>query len=328
MPGGKVDESFQGPVEIEGLRITEFGKEVPPGKFQNGILEIRSDLSAGRTVYLEGPEIQVSAGDERVSQATRQVWKWWSLLPPLIAIGLAIWLKDVIIALVVAVFAGAIVLSGDLHSAFLRTIDTHILRQLVPLDGNPNHGITVLFTLFLGAMVGVMSASGGTRALVDSLTRYARTREHGQVMTWLVVAIGVAILAFLVWRLLAPLRLRRRDEQQAAPEWTPDAGEALALLDDADRLAAEGRYDEATHLLLKRSVGQIAAARPDWLEPSSTAREIAELPALPQAARGAFATIAERVERSLFALRSLSADDWGAARAAYAEFALAAPRLA
>ena len=165
--------------------------------------------------------------------------------------------------------------------------------------------------------------------LGDGLTALGRAiGVSGQVLTWLAVAIGVAVLAYLVWRLLASYQLRRRDAEQAAPEWTPDAGEALALLEDADRLAAEGRYDEATHLLLKRSVGQIAAARPDLLEPSSTAREIAELPALPQAARGAFTTIAERVERSLFALRRLSADDWQAARAAYTEFALAAPRLA
>ena len=151
----------------------------------------------------------------------------------------------------------------------------------------------------------------------------------GQALMWLLIGIGIAILLFLAWRLLAPVWQRRRDgAEQAAPEWTPDAGEAQALLEDADRLAAEGRYDEATHLLLKRSVGQIAEARPDLLEPSSTAREIAELPALPQAARGAFATIAERVERSLFALRSLSADDWNAARAAYADFTLSAPRLA
>jgi hypothetical protein len=148
----------------------------------------------------------------------------------------------------------------------------------------------------------------------------------GQVLTWLLMALGAALLLYLLWRLLEPLLGRRASASQPGPEWTPDAGEALALLDDADRLAAEGRYDEATRLLLKRSVGQIAAARPDWLEPSSTAREIAELPALPQAARGAFSVIAERVERSLFALRSLSADDWHAARAAYAEFALAAPR--
>jgi len=102
---------------------------------------------------------------------------------------------------------------------------------------------------------------------------------------------------------------------------------ALALLDEADRLAADGRFDEATHLLLQRSVGQIAEARPDLVEPSSTAREIAAQPALPEKARGAFAVIADRVERSLFALRRLSLEDWQAARAAYADFALAHTEL-
>jgi len=146
---------------------------------------------------------------------------------------------------------------------------------------------------------------------------------------WVLGAIGAALLALVLWQVLAPLVKERREARDgsgdpAAPEWAPDTGEALALLEEADRLAAEGRYDEATHLLLRRSVGHIAAARPDLLEPSSTAREIAVLTALPDAARGAFAVIAGRVERSLFALRSLSADDWQAARAAYAEFALAA----
>ncbi len=102
----------------------------------------------------------------------------------------------------------------------------------------------------------------------------------------------------------------------------PDRDEALALLEDADRLAAAGRFDEATHLLLRRSVSQIAGARPDWVHPASTAREIAAISALPDAARRAFALIAGRVERSLFALRALDAADWQAARAAYADFAL------
>ncbi len=180
-PEGKVDESFQGPVEIEGLRITEFGKDVPPGEWENG-----SDLAAGRAVYVESSEIQIREAGETITRSVRPVWKWWSLLPPVVAIILAVWLKDVIIALLIAVFSGAVVLSGgDPFTGFLRTIDTHILRQIVPTDGEPSHAITLLFTLFLGAMVGVMAASGGTRALVNSLTRYTRTREHGQVMTWL-----------------------------------------------------------------------------------------------------------------------------------------------
>lgn len=150
----------------------------------------------------------------------------------------------------------------------------------------------------------------------------------GTVIMWIAVALVVLFVIVLVWRHVVPLVGRERPESEAAPEWIPDTGEALALLEDADRLAAEGRYDEATHLLLKRSVSHIAAARPDLLEPSSTAREIAQLPALSEAASGAFALIAGRVERSLFALRSLSADDWNAARAAYADFALVARRNA
>lgn len=143
------------------------------------------------------------------------------------------------------------------------------------------------------------------------------------VFKWILVALAALGALYLLYRLLAPVFTRRSAGDSAAEdEWTPGRDEALALLDDADRLAAEGRFDEATHLLLKRSVGQIAAARPDWVEPSSTARELAALPALPDAARGAFRTIAERVERSLFALRRLGQDDWQAARDAYAEFAL------
>jgi hypothetical protein len=163
--------------------------------------------------------------------------------------------------------------------------------------------------------------------LVGSLSGVARALGiSGQVLLWIVVAIGGALILYLLWRILGLLALRRRKPAEAPAAWTPDPGEALALLDEADRLAAEGRYDEATHLLLRRSVGQIAAARPGWLEPSTTAREIAALPSLSQTARTAFGTIAEQVERSLFALRSLTRDDWNAARAAYADFALAAPQ--
>lgn len=139
------------------------------------------------------------------------------------------------------------------------------------------------------------------------------------------ILIGLAVIGALIllWVILRPLTERLRQPRVAAePEWTPDRHQALALLEDADRLAAEGRYDEAAHLLLQRSVGQIAAARPDWLNPASTAREIANILSLPVAARAAFAAIAQRVERSRYALRPLAADDWQAARKAYADFAL------
>ncbi len=144
------------------------------------------------------------------------------------------------------------------------------------------------------------------------------------ILSKVMLALAVIAALFVAWRLLSPLLgYRRKPKAAKEPEWTPDHAAALALLEDADKLAAQGRYNEAAHLLLMRSVGEIAAARPDWLHPASTAREIAQLAGLPERARSAFAQIAALVERSLFALRALEAADWQAARAAYADFALA-----
>ena len=142
------------------------------------------------------------------------------------------------------------------------------------------------------------------------------------VIFWVLVAIGVALILFAIYRIVDPTRFGGRKRKTEESEWVPEQSKALELLEEADRLAQDGLYEQATHLLLKRSVGQIAEIRPDLIDPSSTAREIAALPALPDNARTAFGTIAERVERSLFALTSLNANDWDAARSAYSEFAL------
>jgi hypothetical protein len=149
-------------------------------------------------------------------------------------------------------------------------------------------------------------------------------------MSWptiqnVLIALAILLALIIMWFLLAPMveRLRVRRATKPQEEWTPDRDAAAALLADADRLAREGRYEEAVHLLLRRSVADIAEARPDWLLPASTAREIAQFPRLPERARSAFGVIAVRVERSLFALRPLDEQDWSAARTAYADFALA-----
>jgi hypothetical protein len=142
-------------------------------------------------------------------------------------------------------------------------------------------------------------------------------------LQWVLLAVAVGFALLMLVRMFGPGLRGNRQVAEAEAEWQPDRAATIALLEDADRLAAEGRFDEATRLLLQRSVGHIAAARPDWVDPSSTARELAALPALSDAARAAFRVISERVERSLFALRALDRPDWEAARAAYAEFALA-----
>lgn len=133
------------------------------------------------------------------------------------------------------------------------------------------------------------------------------------------LALGVALL---VWQAVSALRaMWRPPAAPPAPEWTPDAHAARALLEEADRLAAAGRFDEAAHLLLLRSLEHIAAARPDALRPASTAREMAALPFLSAPARSTFGRIAALVEQGRYALRPLGPPEWHEARAAYADFA-------
>jgi hypothetical protein len=93
------------------------------------------------------------------------------------------------------------------------------------------------------------------------------------------------------------------------------------LLSDADALAAKGRYAEAIHLLLLRSIQEIAQHRPTILKPALTSREISALRELPEAARLAFAQIARIVEQALFAGREVGSHEYAQCRQAYERFA-------
>jgi hypothetical protein len=98
-----------------------------------------------------------------------------------------------------------------------------------------------------------------------------------------------------------------------------EAGAARALLSEADALAAEGRFAEAVHLLLYRSVEDIEGRRPGLVKPAMTSRDLAEARDLPGVARDAFSRIARAVEISLFGGRSIDAGAWQQCRSAYAE---------
>jgi hypothetical protein len=146
-----------------------------------------------------------------------------------------------------------------------------------------------------------------------------------QFIFWGVVAMVVAIILYFILREFVDIRWpwAKKQTEAEAPEWLPDAAPARALLAEADALAANGRYGEAAHLILLRSVEDIERRRPKFLKPSSTAREIAGASALPDKARATFALIARHVEASLFGGQGLDAGSWTECREAYGRFALA-----
>ena len=63
-------------------------------------------------------------------------------------------------------------------------------------------------------------------------------------LQWVLLAALVAFVIVLLWRMFGPGAARRRTAAaELEEEWHPETAASLALLEDADRLAAEGRYD-------------------------------------------------------------------------------------
>lgn len=143
---------------------------------------------------------------------------------------------------------------------------------------------------------------------------------------WALVAVGLAAVLWLIARQLIgdrfPWRRGKSEPDEEVAAWQPETAVARTLLSEADALAAEGRFEDAVRLLLRRSVEDIGARLPQFLRPSLTARDIAAAPALPDRARRAFGTIAVETEAAVFAQAGLDATGWSRARDAYAEFAL------
>jgi len=145
---------------------------------------------------------------------------------------------------------------------------------------------------------------------------------------------GVAVVAAMIVYAIATELIRRLPQQKAEPspeaeipvaEFRPAAARAHALLEEADRLAKEGRYGEAVRILLHRSIEDMEAAYPATIAPSMTSREISMLNFLSQQGRTTFVKIAQAVEASLFAGRALTADQFADCRRSYESFALEAP---
>ena len=152
---------------------------------------------------------------------------------------------------------------------------------------------------------------------------------YARILLWTVIAIGAAALAWALYNRLKHgewnFRLPRRaqaDDLPAEEEWVPAEAGARSWLEEADALAGQGRFTEAIHHLLVRSVEDITRRRPALVRPALTSRELAASQAIPDRARTLFSGIARMVELSWFGGKTAGAEEWSEARTAYADFAL------
>lgn len=177
---GEVVAPYCGSAQVTGL--VRDGKPVTEiARFVGGIATLDSVHPTGDPVV-----VTIAIGADSTLTGTwdadvRGVPGWFSILPPLLAILLAIAIREALIALFAGVWLGALFVHGyDPIAAFLRCFDTYLPNAVA--DGG--HAAIIVFSLALGGMVGIISKSGGTRALVDAIAKRAASRRSGQLTAW------------------------------------------------------------------------------------------------------------------------------------------------
>lgn len=108
---------------------------------------------------------------------------WVSILPPVLAIVLAIWTRQVYLSLGAGVWLGWVILEGWNPAAGLgRAIENSV--GVLASAGNAN---VILFTLVIGALIATIETSGGVRGFVRFLeTReWVNTPRRAQLLAWI-----------------------------------------------------------------------------------------------------------------------------------------------
>ena len=126
--------------------------------------------------------LQAEAGGGVVTLARPVLPGLVSILPPIIAIVLALVLREVLVSLFAGIWVGCLFLVGynPIKAVFMAGGD--FARGEV---ANSDNASIILFTLLIGGMVGVMTRMGGMRAIVELVAPMATTRVRGQLVTWL-----------------------------------------------------------------------------------------------------------------------------------------------
>lgn len=111
-----------------------------------------------------------------------------SIVPPIIAILLALIFKEVVVSLFAGIWSGAFILGGlriDSLYYFLLSIWQSVQKFTVAALTDSGHISVIIFSLMIGGMVAVISKNGGMAGIVLSLSRYATTARSTQFVTWL-----------------------------------------------------------------------------------------------------------------------------------------------
>ena len=143
-------------------------------------------LSALMLLILASP-LTVLAAEEEVAASAKFYGTFWSLVPPLVAIALALITKEVYSSLFVGILVGALFYSNfNFEGTILHIFEGGMISVLTD---SYNMGI-LIFLVILGTMVCLMNRAGGSAAFGRWAKEHIKTRAGAQLAT---ITLGVLI---------------------------------------------------------------------------------------------------------------------------------------
>jgi len=106
---------------------------------------------------------------------------WYSILPPIIAIIIAFWRKEVILALLAAILSAEYLLAYQNKTEIFFTGTIGSVERVIEIVTSAGNSRILLFSVLIGAMLAYMRYSGGVAATVEMLINKGVAKSKKQV---------------------------------------------------------------------------------------------------------------------------------------------------
>ena len=108
----------------------------------------------------------------------------WSIIPPILALGLALITKEVYSSLAIGVFVGMVIYQFSLNGVGVEPlVDSFTMVPQMMAEQIAGNGALLLFLALLGALVVVIAAAGGSRAYAEWVSTHIKNAKMAQILT-------------------------------------------------------------------------------------------------------------------------------------------------
>ncbi|MBI9038290.1 MAG: hypothetical protein JEY97_09175 [Bacteroidales bacterium] len=152
------------------------------------VLQFVDGIANFEYIFEEKEIFTIEIDDFVYTKAVNPIPLWMSILPPILAILMALVFREVYSALFIGLLVGTTIIYYFQGSYFIMAIfqglfaivDTYLIESL----SDSGHLSIIIFSMLIGGMVNLITQNGGMKGVVQKLSKYANSPKSGQIITW------------------------------------------------------------------------------------------------------------------------------------------------